>query len=335
MVQVSSSNGQRSCPACGMGVSGRSPNCGSCGYLILRGPPTKLDGVPPAPLGRVSRAVLVGLGIIVALFVVLGVVGSRYVDDKAEDIVQKSKTDPAEAAKLIASADEPVLMKIREIDPALEASERARRAKIETTAAASSVAHDGHLTEVQDEPLQSPASVWTERVQTYWLDQARSISTKPPSDADAYRARLETLSMQMQNLQDGDSLDLDQKQQAVRRKFASAIGSKQAVLLPILRKSYGKIMDDNLFRQNVSVEVAGRGNRTIRFIGGMFSLSSNIADMEDASYAVLRKLRFDRVEYRWNAEVGGTTFYSLKSPSDSATGVIGDDGSFTPVAVSR
>ena len=181
---------------------------------------------------------------------------------------------------------------------------------------------------VAEQP-QSAEANWVERVQTYWLPQVRAIPTTAITDDDDFRKRQNDLNVLVQNFQDGDSLTLTKPQKATRDQFKAALAAKQARLFPALRRGYSQMLNQKLFRDDVSISVTGPSAQTIRFTAGMFVQNANIEDMQQGEYVVLMKLRFRRADYRWSRFIADGYHYDLKPPSDAAIGITNDDGSFT------
>lgn len=86
---------------------------------------------------------------------------------------------------------------------------------------------------------------------------------------------------------------------------------------PKMRADYGKLAGNTLWEHDVDVTVFGSSNSIIEFTGGVFAANKNIKDAQLAVQDMLKKLRFDRANYRWYSGADEYDYYELKSSKDS------------------
>lgn len=169
-------------------------------------------------------------------------------------------------------------------------------------------------TSVINEVPQSPASIYAERVQTYWLPEVAAMPDAVPPEDEAVGKLMSAFDGMLMNIADGAKLNLNAKERASHEKLIGALARKQAKLFPDLRRRYAKALDAQMFRRDIRVTASGA---TLRLVGGPFVRNANIEDMETALAPTLMRFRFRRVEYRWNEQLGGITSYTLQSLPDS------------------
>jgi hypothetical protein len=86
---------------------------------------------------------------------------------------------------------------------------------------------------------------------------------------------------------------------------------------PKMRADYGKLVGKTLWEHDVDVTVFGSGNNTIEFTGGVFAANKNIKDAQTALQDMLKKLRFDKANYRWYSGADEYDYYDIKSSKDT------------------
>ncbi|MDM7956006.1 hypothetical protein [Blastomonas sp.] len=202
--------------------------------------------------------------------------------------------------------------KDREIDAlltAIDASKAPANSPDQSKAAAA-------LTKTPPPPvMQDPASAYAERIETYWLPEVGALPDAPPADDEAFGKLLTQIDGLVVNVEDGADLELSPKQKLLRSQLMQELGSKQASLLPAMRRRYSEALDEKLFRRDVRVTVSGT---TLKLVGGMFVRNANVEDTQTVLAPVVNRLRFRRVEYRWNPQIGDSLYYDLQPPSDRA-----------------
>ncbi|WP_439491183.1 hypothetical protein [Blastomonas fulva] len=161
--------------------------------------------------------------------------------------------------------------------------------------------------------MQDPASAYAERIETYWLPEVRALPDAPPADDEAFGKLLTQIDGLVVNIEDGSDVELNPQQKRLRSQLMRELGSKQAGLLPAMRRRYAEALDAKLFRQDVRVTVSGS---TLKLVGRMFVRNANVEDTQTVLAPVVNRLRFRRVEYRWNSQIGDSLYYDLTPPSD-------------------
>ena len=172
------------------------------------------------------------------------------------------------------------------------------------------------------EAPQSAASVYAERVETYWLQEVAALPDTAPATDDAFGKLLTQIDGLVLNIEDGEKLNLDPAQKAMREKLIRVFSLKQAKLLPELRKRYAQALDAGLFRHDIRVSARGT---TLTLTGGDFVRNANVQDVQTGLEPVLARLRFRKVGYRWSQYLSDGLYYDLKPPADSV--VVRWDGS--------
>lgn len=163
--------------------------------------------------------------------------------------------------------------------------------------------------------MQDPASAYAERIETYWLPEVQALPDAPPADDEAFGKLLTQIDGLVVNVEDGANLELNTPQQKLRSQLIKELGRKQASLLPAMRRRYADALDTKLFRRDVRVSVSGS---TLKLVGRMFVRNANVEDTQTLLAPVVNRLRFRRVEYRWNPQIGESLYYDLAPPADRA-----------------
>jgi hypothetical protein len=191
----------------------------------------------------------------------------------------------------------------------IAAAERARKSVAEPDTPAKASAK-----QAPKEVPQSAASIYAERVETYWLPEVAALPDIAPANDDAIGKLLTQIDGLVLNIEDGEKLNLDPAQKAARQKLIRALSLKQVKLLPQLRKRYAQALDAGLFRDDIRVSARGT---TLTLTGGVFARNANVQDMQTGLEPVLARLRFRKIDYRWSQYLADGLYYDLKSPADS------------------
>lgn len=170
-----------------------------------------------------------------------------------------------------------------------------------------------------NEPMQTPAENFAERVREYWIPEAEALPTTPP-EGEEYGKLLTQIDGLALKLEDGQGLALTSAQAKDRDRLVSVLAAKQKVLLPAMRKRYADALAQKLFRDDIIVSSSGPGAGSLRFTGSAFARNANIEDMQQSMHGVLQRLRFRRVDYRWSRYLADGHYYDLKPPADASIG---------------
>ena len=104
------------------------------------------------------------------------------------------------------------------------------------------------------------------------------------------------------------------------KKLAAALSKKvtalQASEFPKMRKEYISIIAGKLWEENIKVEVSGKGNTTITFIGGTFANNKNIKETQEALNDTFEMFRFKQVRYKWYKYDDEYQYYTVRSLGD-------------------
>lgn len=206
--------------------------------------------------------------------------------------------------------------RLQQSDPAIAAvfakiaaAERARKSVAEPETPATAAAK-----KAPREAPQSAASVYAERIETYWLPEVEALPDTVPANDDAVGKLLSQIDGLVLNIEDGEKLNLDAAQKSSRSKLVAALSRKQVKLLPKLRKRYALALDAGLFRDDIRVSAIGS---TLRFVGPPFVRNANVDDMQTSMLPMVNRLRFRRVEYRWSPYFADGVHYDLIPPRDA------------------
>ena len=159
----------------------------------------------------------------------------------------------------------------------------------------------------------NPSSIYAERIESYWIPQARALPDIAPDDDPTFGKLLTQIEELVIDAADGSDLPLTPAQRAGRSKFMAILSEKQAKLLPAMRRKYAKTLDVKLFRDDVRVSAQGT---TMTMTGGVFVRNANIEDMETELGPVVNRLRFRRIAYRWSRYLNDGLHYDLDAPAD-------------------
>jgi hypothetical protein len=117
-------------------------------------------------------------------------------------------------------------------------------------------------------------------------------------DYSKYRGSVEQLQMELVLFRVWGSLANDNidNQDAEIASLASKLKSKvqriQAKEFPILRKSYGKLIAQKLWKEDMYASTNGRGSKYINLSGGMFAANKNKQQFQETVSDVLHQFRY-------------------------------------------
>lgn len=86
---------------------------------------------------------------------------------------------------------------------------------------------------------------------------------------------------------------------------------------PKMRSDYGKLAGKTLWENDVDVTVSGGSSNVIEFSGAIFAANKNIKDAQTAIQDMLKKLRFDKANYKWFSGADKYSYYSIESSKDN------------------
>ncbi|TAL69989.1 MAG: hypothetical protein EPN82_05065 [Bacteroidetes bacterium] len=86
---------------------------------------------------------------------------------------------------------------------------------------------------------------------------------------------------------------------------------------PKIRTNYVNNVENDLWKNNITIKLRGSNKDILRFIGGIFANNKNKSDMQETISSIMDKLRFKRVEYLWYEYDDSFTYYSISSLKDS------------------
>lgn len=144
-----------------------------------------------------------------------------------------------------------------------------------------------------------------------------SLLSFDPSKSDLAAIGVEATSFSgMAKIIDKTKNNEDKEIQDLGNKLKLKLIQVQIKQFPLLRKTYGKLLKNELWENDIDVEVLGSDFGTLDFTGASFAINKNIKETHAAMQDVLRLLRFDRVNYRWS-KYTEYTYFDLNSPRDS------------------
>lgn len=118
-----------------------------------------------------------------------------------------------------------------------------------------------------------------------------------------------------------------------QRKDVAALraeaGRIQRRLLPRLRASYAKTMNQELWREDHEARVLGDRHQILQLTGISFVRNINRAEYQSRIRSDLLRMRFRQARYRW-ADISEYNYYDLETPGDEVLGTWNGD-QFTPV----
>lgn len=149
------------------------------------------------------------------------------------------------------------------------------------------------------------------RVEAVFTGRAEAIVT--------ISANLKTFDDAAKALRDGERFADNPAAKAAMNRLRATLVQKQRQAFPAMRASYGQIMDRELWEADTDVIVQGGGNRTVRFVSGIFAANRNIAAFHRNAQETLYRLRFRRAQYEWYRG-SDFSYYTLQVPEDGQVG---------------
>lgn len=149
--------------------------------------------------------------------------------------------------------------------------------------------------------------------------KVEAVFTGRPETELVITANLATLDQAARLLRDGEKFASDPEARPLMAKLRRTMAQKQAAAFPAMRAGYGRIKDQAVWENDMDITVQGGGNRTIRFIAGIFAANRNIARFEQNVRPVLSQMRFRRTQYEWYRG-SEYTYYTLETPGDPEIG---------------
>lgn len=161
------------------------------------------------------------------------------------------------------------------------------------------------------------------------LPKVEAVFTGRPETDLVINLNLQTLDTAARLLEKGEAHSSQQEVREAMTKLRSTMIQKQIAAFPAMRAGYGRIKGKAVWENDMEITVQGGGNRTIRFIAGMFAANRNIAQFEQDVRSPLSQMRFRRTQYEWYRG-SEYTYYTLEVPQDSEVGYW-NNAIFTPV----
>ena len=87
--------------------------------------------------------------------------------------------------------------------------------------------------------------------------------------------------------------------------------------LPLMRKAFGKTMNNDLWVDDISVSVFGERNTIIQFTSAQFASNRNIKQAADLLMPTARKYRFKQIRFKWYKGDSEYTYYDIDPPKDN------------------
>lgn len=165
---------------------------------------------------------------------------------------------------------------------------------------------------------QEAISRYKERL-TAQISAIDEVNVGRPDSMAVIRDRLRVFENGARTLVDGREYAESAEVKADMQRLRRTLAEKQRQSFPQMRAGFGKAMGRELWENDVEVTVQGAGNRTVRFIAGMFAANRNIAAGQQAAQEVTSQLRFRRTQFEWYRG-SEYTYYTLDTPDDGAVG---------------
>lgn len=151
------------------------------------------------------------------------------------------------------------------------------------------------------------------------MPKVEAVFTGRPETELVITLNLETFDEAARVLRDGQEFASDAEAREAMTNLRRAVVQKQTAAFPSMRAGYGAIKDQAVWENDMDITVQGGGNRTIRFIAGIFAANRNIAEFERNVRSILSQMRFRRTQYEWYRG-SQYTYYTLETPADSEVG---------------
>lgn len=151
------------------------------------------------------------------------------------------------------------------------------------------------------------------------MPMVEAVFTGRPETELVITTNLATLDQAARLLSDGEKFAAEAEVRPLMAKLRRAMAQKQTAAFPAMRAGYGRIKDAAVWENDMDITVQGGGNRTIRFIAGMFAANRNIAQFDRNVRPVLSQMRFRRTQYEWYRG-SAYSYYTLETPGDAEIG---------------
>lgn len=110
---------------------------------------------------------------------------------------------------------------------------------------------------------------------------------------------------------------------------------RQRQAFPLIRKSAGRLFNDELWLADGKARSFGDRYSIIEFIAGSFAANANIAEAQKSMRVALARMRFKQARYRWVDAAVGYTYYKIENPSDDTIAKYDEYGNFNTDQVLR
>ena len=153
----------------------------------------------------------------------------------------------------------------------------------------------------------------------------REIDGMENFDGSTYKESIDGLTIEMvlfsvwANRINEAEKNSDQEINDLGKKLEQKVKQIQIKEFPLMRKSYGEIVNTTLWEHNIDVKVFGASNNTIELTGALFANNKNIKDTQAEIQEMLQLLRFDRINYKWYKYDNDYTYFDLESHRDNET----------------
>ena len=101
------------------------------------------------------------------------------------------------------------------------------------------------------------------------------------------------------------------------KKLKEKVVALQVKEFPMLRKEYAKIINKNLWENDIDVYTNGDKNQYINFTGATFAANKNKKDFQNELHKNLKIFRFNQSRYRWHKGQGEYTYWTIYDGKDS------------------
>lgn len=175
----------------------------------------------------------------------------------------------------------------------------------------------------------TPGTTNNETLKSEPLDKqlTKQIETIGSFKGEEYRGSLEKINSELLLITFWSSLTMEAKNSsdANIKKLGKDLEAKLVQLqireFPKMRADYGKLVGSTLWEHDVDVKLFGSGNSTIEFSGAVFAANKNIKDAQTAIQDMLKKLRFDKANYKWFNGADEYNYYTIESKKDNEIAV--------------
>lgn len=109
----------------------------------------------------------------------------------------------------------------------------------------------------------------------------------------------------------------DEEVSTLAIELKSKLQTVQSQVLPELRQEYGQNLADKLWEQDIEVQTQSSDNATIEFKGAVFIRNANIEQFYQNYAPVLRRLGFNRANFKWSDLASEYDYFEIDSLDDS------------------